>query len=66
MNDLSRAPLKEQGFCPRPVLTAPDYDDDDDAADDDYDDDDEGIARPRHERWQSRAGFGSPEWWTGW
>ena len=38
------------------------YDDDDD--DGDFDDDDEPSIR-QHDRWFSRPGFGSPEWWTG-
>jgi hypothetical protein len=39
-----------------------DYDDegDDDA---DFDQDDE-LATVPHERWFSRPGFGSPQWWT--
>jgi hypothetical protein len=49
---------------PNPDLlrTLPQHDDDDDADWDDDDDDD--IAAPRQVRWFSRAGFGSPEWWT--
>jgi hypothetical protein len=53
---------------PDPSSTAPirissllDDDDDDDAADDDFDDSD-SLASNK-ERWFSRAGFGSPEWW---
>lgn len=41
-------------------------DDDDDEADDDgdFEDDDEPSVRSQ-ERWFSRPGFGSPEWWSG-
>jgi hypothetical protein len=50
---------------PQPSLLRafPEFDDDDDDADGD-DDDDEIVAGPRQERWSSRAGFGSPEWWS--
>jgi hypothetical protein len=37
---------------------------DDDEADADWDDDDEDIVAPGQARWFSRAGFGSPEWWS--
>ncbi len=41
------------------------YDDDDEADDEtDFDEDDELSIRP-HDRWFSRPGFGSPEWWSG-
>jgi len=54
---------KSTALGPKPIRMMPDFDDDDDDADCD-DDDDEGMVTPRHETWFSRAGFGSPEWWT--
>jgi hypothetical protein len=66
MQDPSLNRMEAPSSYPSTVLTTSDYDDDDDAADDDYEDDDEGIVAPSHERWSSRDGFGSPEWWTGW
>jgi hypothetical protein len=50
---------------PNKSWTFPELDDDDDEADyDDGEDDDEGITIVRHERWFSRSGFGTPEWWS--
>ncbi len=46
------------------VLRAlPEFDDDDDDAYGD-DDDDEDVLAARDAPWSSRAGFGSPEWWS--
>jgi len=47
------------------VWSAAVYDDDDEADDDaDFEDDDEPSVRMQ-DRWFSRPGFGSPEWWSG-
>jgi hypothetical protein len=44
-------------------LSASGYNNEDDDDDADYDDDD-SPSISRHDRWFSRLGFGSPEWWS--
>ncbi len=46
---------------PNPVRALPEIDDDDEDAERNLDDDEDV---PRHPRWISGAGFGSPEWWS--
>jgi hypothetical protein len=53
---------------PNKVWTFPALDDDDDD-EADYDDgegedEDEVLAKATNERWFSRSGFGSPQWWS--
>jgi hypothetical protein len=45
------------------TFSAFDDDDDDEADYDDGEDEDGGTPTVKHERWFSRSGFGSPEWW---
>ena len=63
MSNPSVAVPESTKASPKLIWTFPDHDDDDDDADYD-DDDDESVAAPPHERWFSRSGFGSPEWWS--
>jgi len=41
------------------------YDDDDEADDEPDSDEEDGPLIGLHDRWFSRSGFGSPEWWSG-
>jgi hypothetical protein len=41
------------------------YDDDDEAEDDGDFEEEDGTSVHRHDRWFSKPGFGSPEWWSG-
>lgn len=66
MHDHSLVRPEARSSQPRRLLTVPEYDDDDDDAADDTDDEDGAIGSQYHDLWWSRAGFGSPEWWTGW
>jgi len=45
------------------VWLGPDFDDEDEAVYDDSDEDDPPSASSS-ERWLSRPGFGSPQWWS--
>lgn len=65
MTNSATDPSKTVHWEPRRFYFVPEhpYDDDDDDDDADFDDDEEPSIW-RNQRWSSRAGFGSPEWWS--
>jgi len=64
-NPFARGGHQEEAKDGPTVWSTAVYDDDDEADDDaDFEDDDEPSIRSL-ERWSSRPGFGSPEWWSG-
>ena len=65
MTNSATVPSASAGTNPGPLRLLPDYpfDDDDDEDDADFDDEEEPSAS-RDERWSSRSGFASPEWWS--
>jgi len=63
---MSEPSVTEPGVAPvtrQSMAVVPGHDDDDDFDDADFDDEDEPSIS-RHDRWGSRLGFGSPEWWS--
>jgi len=64
MRDPSSTDEQNGKLIPRKLWFFPEDDDDDDDADYDDSDDDDKPAHLTCERWLSRPGFGSPEWWS--
>lgn len=65
MSNQSLAQPESTNTRPNNIWTFPELDDDVDEADFDDDEDEvEDLASSRNQRWFSRSGFGSPEWWS--
>jgi hypothetical protein len=65
---MSKAFVPEGEFAqPRGIAAWPPavYDDDDDASDETDFEEEDDLSAGRQDRWSTRPGFGSPEWWSG-